>query len=834
LGQRAIPSRAIVGPHPRCVVIFQLLRRYRETIAEENKASYFPLLDRISSGAFSGKTSDKELYDEFLRVANAEGFLTDPVELSSFNLALSIHAAAPRIEAHYHYYDNNLVPQMGEHFDPACKVWVLWGSKQICEWDGDFNDMIAGQEHLPNDHRKLQFDRALETGDNKPAAILYADIEAPEFRAHHERLERYAKEGHISYRLRYRPPVEPTDRPVMLSGYGVSLVLKKTDYMVMDDRDVEGDAGKDKAATEGVERSTQQQPLGALEDMESHDIKPLQKEDLAELGYKAATFIMGSQDPFETLQRLVQDFPKHAASISATDVNPNVTEELRSNWDMFFGAGKNILWINGLRMEESQINVFALLEHLRRERRYIHGFQRLGLDASETIQLLSHSILAGAKDDEKVQRFDYRDDLEGGNVIVWLNDLEKDNRYKDWNSSPMMLLRRVFPGQLHPIRKNVHNLVIPVDFTSKEDLALISQNLQMFVQRKIAIRFGLVPLTKTQDAADQTKVVYHLLDAYGLKTALKYIEAILDKGDFSEPKQQIFDSIRGGSQLREGHSALSLEEVLSDKSLDERIEKTNEWSNRMGANSPVPPVFINGQPIPKNEDWTSAMSEKLQADVMVAARYVYENQPTEDTDFAAVMLEGAATRRNPHIFPETEKEIRLIDIAEMMENNKDIFSKLPKIDSDRPDNTSTTSLWVIGDFDEEDGYDLIVAAADLQRDEAGVNLILINNPQVDTEKPTVSTMLYQLQQLGILNSDALRRIMMELNPKQGLIDLPTVEAAAQSIAGEVKAEGWSLPDHIEAGKFWRQCQALLQKAGITPGQKAIIVNGRVCPLESPS
>jgi hypothetical protein len=95
-------------------------------------------------------------------------------------------------------------------------------------------------------------------------------------------------------------------------------------------------------------------------------------------------------------------------------------------------------------------------------------------------------------------------------------------------------------------------------------------------------------------------------------------------------------------------------------------------------------------------------------------------------------------------------------------------------------------------------------------------------------------MLYQLQQLGKLNHDTLHQIMTELNPKQGLIDLPTIEAVAQSVAGEVKAEGWSYPDHIEAGKLWRQCQELLKKAGITPGQKAIIVNGRVCPLESPS
>ncbi|KAA8909802.1 UDP-glucose:Glyco protein glucosyltransferase-domain-containing protein [Sphaerosporella brunnea] len=823
---------AVVGANPAINVGLKaswnsapFLLELLETIAEENKASYFPLLDHIASGAFAGKTSDKELYNEFLRVANAEGFLNDPVELSSFNLALSVHAAAPRVEAHYHYYENNLVPLMGKLFDPACKAWVLWSSKQTCELEGEFNDMIAGVERFPNDRRKLQFDRALEKGDDKPAAILYADIGAPEFQAHHKRLKRYAEAGHISYRLRYRPPVEPSEKPVLLSGYGVSLALKKTDYMVMDDRDVEGDAGKDKAAIQAVEPSTQQL-LGALADMESHDIKPLQKEDLAELGYKAATFIMGSQNPFETLQRLVQDFPKHAASIAATDANPNVTEELRSNWEMTFGPGKNIMWINGLRMDESQINVFALLEHLRRERKYIDGFRNLGLDASETVQLLSHSILAGAKEEEQVLRFDYRDDIEGGDVIVWLNDLEKDNRYKEWSNSPMMLLRRVFPGQLHPIRKNVHNLVIPVDFTSKEDLALISQNLKMFVERKIAMRFGLAPRTKTQNAIDQTKVVYHLLDAYGLRSALKYIEAVLEKGDSSKPDQKVFDNIRGAHTLHEGKASLSLEEVLSDKSLNERVEKAKAWCNRMGINAPVPPVFINGQPIPKDEDWTQTMSEKLQGDVMVVARYVYENQPKDDTDFAAVVLEGAATRRNTHIFPETEKDIKLINIAEMMEN-KDVFARLPRIDSDKPDDTSATSIWVVGDFDEEDGYDLLKGAADLQKDEAGVNLVLVNNPQVTTDKSTLSTILYQLQQIGHLNHDTLRGVIKELSPQQKSSDFPSVEDVAQSVMGEVKGEGWSFPDRIEASKFWRQCQNLLQKAGIKPGQRAIIVNGRV-------
>jgi UDP-glucose:glycoprotein glucosyltransferase len=34
-----------------------------------------------------------------------------------------------------------------------------------------------------------------------------------------------------------------------------------------------------------------------------------------------------------------------------------------------------------------------------------------------------------------VQRFDWRDSIEGGNVIIWMNDIEKDKRYADWPTS---------------------------------------------------------------------------------------------------------------------------------------------------------------------------------------------------------------------------------------------------------------------------------------------------------------------------------------------------------------------------------------------------------------
>lgn len=212
----------------------------------------------------------------------------------------------------------------------------------------------------------------------------------------------------------------------MLSGYGVELALKKTDYIVMDDRDVVSEP-------ETATKKTSGEAAEVLADDESQDITPLQQKDITFLGTKATSFIMASSNPLSTLLKLTQDFPKHANRVVAIESNLAITEELRHNWEVFSAAGQNTLWINGFQVEESQVNAFALLEHLRGERKNIRELMELGLTAREVVELLSHQAIADSKQAELPQRFDYRDTTEGGGMIIWLNDLEKDMRYHEWS-----------------------------------------------------------------------------------------------------------------------------------------------------------------------------------------------------------------------------------------------------------------------------------------------------------------------------------------------------------------------------------------------------------------
>lgn len=81
---------------------------------------------------------------------------------------------------------------------------------------------------------------ALETTLSIPShtAILYASLESDKFRELHSLLYSASseKEPKLRYIIRHVPPVNANPSRNYLSGYGVALDLKKTDYLALDDR----------------------------------------------------------------------------------------------------------------------------------------------------------------------------------------------------------------------------------------------------------------------------------------------------------------------------------------------------------------------------------------------------------------------------------------------------------------------------------------------------------------------------------------------------------------------------------------------------------------------
>jgi UDP-glucose:glycoprotein glucosyltransferase len=88
-------------------------------------------LDSLSNPELGKISTEKEYYEKALEILRAE-FLTDPVTLGSFELGLSLHTAAPKIEAYYQFYNTSIVPSLSGKYKEECETWVFWRGEQIC------------------------------------------------------------------------------------------------------------------------------------------------------------------------------------------------------------------------------------------------------------------------------------------------------------------------------------------------------------------------------------------------------------------------------------------------------------------------------------------------------------------------------------------------------------------------------------------------------------------------------------------------------------------------------------------------------------------------------
>ena len=278
----------------------------------------------------------------------------------------------------------------------------------------------------------MPFDRVLGVSSQSiqvPSSILYADVTSPLFGQFHQTISSTARNGQTSYQIRYRPSQSQSARRLAVNGYGIELALKRTDYIVIDDRS----AGSEEAEEEGLSADNEVATEEFLiETEEVADLKPLSSKELLGLGLKTASFIMASDDPFDTLIRVSQDFPKHSSAITKRNTSADFVKEHGINREIFLPSGYNVIWMNGLQVQARQMDAFGLLEQLRRERSIVNNLREIGFSGSEAVQVLSHEAIARSKIEGELQRYDYRDDLEGGEAIVWLNDIEKDKRYSGW------------------------------------------------------------------------------------------------------------------------------------------------------------------------------------------------------------------------------------------------------------------------------------------------------------------------------------------------------------------------------------------------------------------
>jgi UDP-glucose:glycoprotein glucosyltransferase len=756
----------------------------RETAAEENATAYFPLLDRIAEGWLDELDTEKQLYDKLVEILQSDNHITDPETLASFNLALSVRSAAPRIEAHYQFYKTSVEPSLETEQGKNCQLWVSLNGQQYCTPhldDGEPTGSIKNERT-----NELPFDRILGNSSALPT-IVYADITAPRFHEFHKTVSRTAKEGKTSYRLRHKPSLNVPKTPLVVNGYGVALQLKRTDYIVIDDRQ--------------AAQAEDQKPLGTELDEDAADLKPLAKDDVPDLAEKAASFVLQSDQPMDTLLKLVRDFPKYTSTIAATNATSDFITEHYNNRELLLPTGSNVIWINGVQIPARDVNPYALLAHLRRERRLINGIRSQGLSAPDTISLLSHSAIMQGQSGDEPQRYDFRDEVEGGKVIVWVNNIEKDSRYQSWPSELRALLQRTYPGQLPNVRRDIHNAILPIDFTDPEHVSNIIETVIGLVRRGIPLRWGLVPQMQTPNAVEQAKVVYYLQHTYGLSAVTKYLLTALDAKKLARPDKTSFETAIKAGTLRKDREVIEFENILTSEALGERVDKARHYVERLAINGPNAPAIVNGVPVAQSENWLSELSQRISMDLRQIQKAVFEGELKDDSWVPQQFLLQAATKRNPLIIPENENEIKLVNMAEFEEKYGETFTKYPRIKAaDSASKGSWAHLTVFGDFDTESGLTLLKSVAQCRQTNSNVEIVLVQNADADQDGVYEEIFDSVVEAGRPLDSEKL------------------LELLGKEVTRTPKSNKYK--------RLRKSAEPLLEELELKPGQLAVLINGR--------
>ncbi|KAG6848662.1 hypothetical protein H0H93_015060, partial [Arthromyces matolae] len=600
----------------------------RETIALESPDAFFPLLDKITDPDIlpsPEKLNPEAAHQAVLEIAAASGLLTEPGALASIELNLALHAATPKIEAFFNHYVDHHNATGG----PDCGSWVEWYGEVVC----DIEQLVklAGVETIdpakaPSTSpfprpQLLTFDHIYPPPSrtlHRPhrTAIFYASPFSSNFRELHSYLLSLAKKpnAHVEYILRYVSPERDTTIRNHLSGYGVSLTLKKTDYLVLDDRNTRNG---DKAVKQDDAVVTVDPILPLIFNHPENATAPSATTPLTEdehynLGPQVIQLIAESSDPLFTLKQLSQNFPKYATAIARrVVVNESIAGEIHINGVKIQGGG-HMMWLNGASVADKDVNPFGLLRLLKKERAAISSLTSLGLQRNETLELLTHPMIAAAQSPGGSALdgiFDATDRTEGGDVIIYWNDIEKDSRYKNWSNSVMMLIRPSFAG-IPTVRYNVFNVIVVMDLSRMESIVFVAGTMANMINRNLPLRFGLVPMTESEDGTKMAHLFYYLVSNFGRKKTLQFLQDFAGtqriQNDFVDWDTLRSAFLRFSAVESETREVADLDDILAGKAANPApLDKIAAYSQRLdttSASSPAGHAFFNGKYIKYSDD----------------------------------------------------------------------------------------------------------------------------------------------------------------------------------------------------------------------------------------
>ncbi|KAF8631762.1 hypothetical protein AX15_002201 [Amanita polypyramis BW_CC] len=533
------------------------------------------------------------------------------------------------------------------------------------------------------------------------------------------------------------------------------------------------------------------------------------------------------------------------------------------------------------------VDALKMKRVMRRERNWIRALEGLGMSRQDAVRIVSDSGGVAGEDGKSGKshgagtgeqildgRVDASDREEGGDVILWWNNFEKDERYARWSPSFYGLVRLMYPGQFPTVRRNLFNIVLILDLSKLPSLHFLAGTMSNIIERGIPFRFGLVPSTTSEESRKMARAVYWVVKNAGRKRAMAWLRKVsgmddrvfmtmpgvhgdqLDWKKVREEFHSIVEEVRQGNEL-EGVTYESVVESAEGSVLPLGIDAYTERLSAKVEIGSLGHAFFNGKHLEVAQDvqdFLGAVQMEAGYQTQYLQQLVYQGAlvDSDKSDMTNWFYDqpGVSKRRNKYILPSTgpndsrsshgSRPLRIVSLPEVFEKAGYEWAKMKGGFVYPPGKElSLFSTFVIADLDSKDGLALVKEALGSMNEAARMRTTFIHNPLTDA-KPVVEQMstpsdiVAYLVMTGQMSGNGVTPQM--LGNVLGLDITINEERTGEYIQAPLgNFEPIKLPktvDNEAYSGYVRISEILAREFGFGPGESGLVINGRVIgPIE---
>lgn len=202
-----------------------------EYLSDSSNQKYWLYIDELASlkVGLDGLETEHQRYKAAIGAATT---LITQAQLKLLKLSLSLKSLTPRIQSNFMIADEIL--KRGDCSDSS-KAFVIIGGELVCSVSELRQKLKKPNTGSSTNSELYSFDHIFPGSENNELiTMLYGEAGNPEFNEFHRILKAEAQKGAIKYITRHFSRHRSATK-VRLSGYGVELHLKSTEYKAQDD-----------------------------------------------------------------------------------------------------------------------------------------------------------------------------------------------------------------------------------------------------------------------------------------------------------------------------------------------------------------------------------------------------------------------------------------------------------------------------------------------------------------------------------------------------------------------------------------------------------------------